>query len=279
MDYYETKIQETKNLTEESQEIVSTRQEELLQDTAKSKKQKKRGIGKFFRIFLIIWGILMIFFGCMAIVDSMSGMQVPKEQETMLIFDPYTASDLKQGVSFKMISYAFASFEFSDAQGLYFVFDKDMYAYIVCMDNDRLETEFADIYEYTFSDAGEAPQEGWLEGYAMEIDGELQNIAIEVFNYLWDEEVVNQDNFEEYFGAYYLDTTYVPGEEGKNPVEDMIAAIFAILIGGFLVYFELIGQKRALRKQEEESLALVAGLGGLFGKEKVKLIIRKLPMK
>ncbi len=259
MDYFASETQENKVMGTEEHLTEQAQQKEQPQDKKKSKKQKKKGVGKFTRIFLIIMGIFISVCAFMAAKDTIDDLQKNNEPETLLSFDPYTASDLKQGVSFEMISYAFASFELSDAQGLYFVFDKDMYAYIVCMDNDRLETEFADIYEYTFSDEAEAPAEGWLEGYAMEIDEELMAIAIEEFNYLWDEEVVNEENFEEYLGSYYLDSTYVPDGDGESPVGSIFTAIFLFLVGGYLVYYGLAGYKRAVKKQEAEAAAAMAG--------------------
>ena len=113
-----------------------------------------QGTGKVARAFMAVLGICMLVGGILAGISGISDMTSKHVNDMAAVwFDPYSDTEVKQAVSFEMISYQFASFELSDAQGMYFVFDADMYPYIVCMDNERLETEFADIYEYTFSDA------------------------------------------------------------------------------------------------------------------------------
>lgn len=159
-------------------------------------------------------------------------------------FDPYTASEEKQMVAFDMISYPFANFELSDSQALYFVFDMDMSVYIVCMDNERFETEFADIYEYTFSDSAEYGGIAEVEGYAMEIDEELREIVIEEFNYLWGSEVFTEDNVEDYIGCYYLDTTYQPENDEESLLATVLGAIFLMGLGVYALYCALKKPKK-----------------------------------
>ncbi len=214
---------------------------------------KISGTGKISRTIFLLIGLVMIFVSVMTILQG-TGMigKDDKEPEAMLAFDPFTYTEEKQFVAFEMISYPFASFELSDAQGLYFVFDEEMYMYIVCMDNALLETEFAEIYEYTFSDALEAPKVGELEGYAMEIDENLKQIAIEEFNYMWNEEIVNEENFTDYFGEYYLDSTYMPGREGQESAAEMLlSALFGLAIGGYLIYYSVTGYKKRAKAVKE----------------------------
>lgn len=206
---------------------------------------KVQGTGKVARFFCAVLGAILCLAGIMVGIESINTMRIKSEDsEAILMFDPYSDTDEKQYISFEMITYSFASFELSDAQGMYFVFDKDMYPYIVCMDNSRLESEFSEIYEYTFSDEEVAPKTGQLEGYAMLIEDDLKEIAIEEFNLLWGEEIVNEENFEDYFGSYYLDSTYVPAKEGENPITSLLSAVFFLVMGIYLVYYAVKGYKK-----------------------------------
>ena len=122
-----------------------------------------------------------------------------------------------------------------------------MYCYIVCMDNVRLETEFKEIYDYTFSDSSEVPKAGELEGYSRLIEDDLKAIAIEEFNLLWESEIVNEKNFEDYFGSYYLDSTYTP-TDGESPTSDLIAVVFLVLMGIYMLYYDVKGYKKAQQR-------------------------------
>ncbi len=225
----------------------------MKEDNAKSFKQK---FGKLVRVILVLFGIFMLLIGLVVIAAAWEDMNNKEDQNEALVwFDPFEESEVKQYVEFEMISYPFASFELSDAQGLYFVFDEEMCPYIVCMDNDRLETEFKAIYEYTFSDVDTAPVIGEIQGYVMPIDEELKKIAIEEFNYLWDEEIINTGNFEEYFGSYYLDSTYIPGTDEESPIGGIFGGIFFCAIAVYLIYYAIIGQTK-----KENSISKAANI-------------------
>lgn len=212
-----------------------------------------QGTGKIGRFFLGVLGVILLLFGTIALLVGISETKQEPAEEAALWFDPSTDNDGRQMMEFEMISYPFASFEYSDAQGLYFVFDNDMSAYIVCMDNSRFENEFWGIYEYTFGESTEIPEAGIVEGYAMPIDDSLKAIAIEEFNILWDEEVLTDDNFEEYLGSFYLDTTYHPGTDEESPVTTIFAGIFILAVGLYMIYYVTKGYKKATKKVQEQS--------------------------
>ena len=192
--------------------------------------------GKGVRIFLIIMGLVMIALGIVCAFGLFETDTSDVTETEVEWFDSYTDYGDKRKMEVEMISYSFANFELSDSQELYFIFDTYTVPYIVCMDNERFETEFADIYEYTFSDSTEPPRVGMVEGYAMEIDEELKAIAIEEFNYLWDSEILTEENFEDYMGCYYLDTTYQPEAEGESPITMIIVSVLCIGMGAFIIY-------------------------------------------
>ena len=214
---------------------------------------KVKGTGKFARAFLVLMGVFML----IASVGTFStlagnGSSEDTEKEAQW-FDPTAEYEDKQMVKFELISYPFASFELSDSQGLYFVFDSDMCGYIVCMDNERLETEFKALYDYTFSDTAVFPGEGYIEGYAMMIEEDLKSLAIEEFNYLWGEDILTDANFEEYLGAYYLDSTYIPESNGESVAATILGGIFFLVLGVYLIYYGVKGYKKAEQKIAAQS--------------------------
>ena len=215
---------------------------------------KVQGTGKAGRIFLGLLGVMMLVAAGGVFLSAVAGTgDAGDGEEAVAWFGSTAASDEKQKMNVQMISYAFATFELNDTQGLYFVFDEDMAVYIVCMDNARLETEFADIYEFTFTETLEVPEIGSLEGYAMAIEDDLKELAIEEFNYLWGEEILTADNFSDYMGSYYLDTTYQPTKEGESAATLIISGIFFLGLGIYLLYYAVKGYKKAQQKINEQS--------------------------
>lgn len=216
---------------------------------------KVKGTGKIARAFLIVMGVFMLIAAAGTFSTlAESGSSEDTEVEAQW-FDPTVEYEDRQMVEFEMISYPFASFELNDSQGLYFVFDTDMSVYIVCLDNDRLETEFKEIYDYTFSDAAKTAGIGVVEGYAMPIEAELKAIAIEEFNYLWGSEVLTDANFADYIGDYYLDTTYILKNDEESVSTVIIGGLFFVTLGIYLIYYGIKGYKKA-----EQKIAAASGL-------------------
>ena len=212
-----------------------------------------QGTGKVGRFFLGLFGAILLVFGMIALIAGISETNQEPAGGVVAWFDPTTDNEGKQMVEFEMISYPFASFEYSDAQGLFFVFDSDMSSFIVCMDMTRFENEFQEIYEYTFSESTQIPEAGVVEGYAMPIEEDLRAIAIEEFNVLWDEDILTEENFEEYLGSFYLDTTYQPGAEEESPLSTIFAGIFILAIGIYMIYYVTKGYKKVTKKIQEQS--------------------------
>ena len=123
--------------------------------------------------------------------------------------------------------------------GCYFAIDNNDYGifpYIVCMSNQQFEN-CQDIYDFTFSDESWDASPGYtaLYGYPMKIDKDLRDMAIEYFNYFYDEDVLNTENFSDYVGDYYLDATYQP--KGAN--DGVILTVLTVIFGAaaLLLFF------------------------------------------
>ncbi len=179
--------------------------------------------------------------------------EAAKARENMEVqwFDLYSSSEERQMLEFMFISDPFAEYTYSTSQGFYLVYDEDMYGYIICMDNDRLEEEFLANYEYTYQDIEKVPELGYVEGYAVEIDEELQEYAIDFFNMFWDEEFLDETNFADYLGTYYLDTTMEPATE-ENSISTSVVMIIVGLLLIVVAIVKVINRGREQKEQEQK---------------------------
>lgn len=202
--------------------------------------------GRKILIAIVMCILLVVGIGC-----TVQGIKIVTAKDDKVAeqwFEPYEENQEKQYLDFMLISDPFAEFELSSKLGLYFVFDTDMYGYIVCMEQARVEKEFADIYEYTFSGGETSPGLGHIEGYAQPINSEMMKYAIEEYNWLWNEELINETNFEDYLGTMYLDTTIKPASE-ENPATLFMFGIFFIVV--FIVGC-VVSIRSSKKKVEEE---------------------------
>lgn len=110
--------------------------------------------------------------------------------------------------------FVFAEYE-NEANKFYIVKDSE-YLYIVNL-NDELYNTITSI-----SDIENNPYR--IEGYTEEISEDIKKLAIEAYNEAFEEEIINEDNFESYFGSIYLNTNGLHNNAS-------IWYIFAILVG------------------------------------------------
>ena len=75
-----------------------------------------QGTGKVGRFFLGLFGAILLVFGMIALIAGISETNQEPAGGVVAWFDPTTDNEGKQMVEFEMISYPFASFEYSDAQ-------------------------------------------------------------------------------------------------------------------------------------------------------------------
>ena len=156
-------------------------------------------------------------------------------------FDSYEDSGKEEYLDFVMLSDSFATFTYGERHGIFTVFDPDGYAYLVCLPSDAPET-YAEIYTYTYSDSQTVPSPARITGYAMEIDSDLRDLAIDYLNEVYyGEGFLTTENFSDYLGDYYLDTTYRPQGSGAS----LWALLAAILCGAAGAALLVVQRRRA----------------------------------
>lgn len=181
---------------------------------------------------------------------------VQEQQAVTKQFDSGEASEERSYLEFAFLSDAFASYSVNENQGFYFVLDEEMIPYIICMRSGDMK-KYQDIYDYTFDTTGNLPQPaaGRIEGVPREINEELRDLAIEYFNEFWGEEIFNEENFREYAGDYYLDSTIRTKESAS--VSGFLSAAAYVFVGlGVLLIILLNWKKPASASSEEASFHL-----------------------
>ncbi len=108
----------------------------------------------------------------------------------------------------------------------YFVWDKEN-VYIVDLDDEN-KKKLDEIYRYSYSTNDiEAPKSVTIKGIAKKIPSDLKELATQSINKILGEELVNQNNFFDTFGDFYLDTY-----ENKNA---HLQSLFLISLTLFLI--------------------------------------------
>ena len=163
------------------------------------KKIKKGNIGK------IIAGIIFILiaastFGTFYVLD-----EDEKKNPIDMLNAKSTDSYAKIEVQY-MLDYFAYSTEDPDVKS-YIVADKNDVLYIIDI-NKKDFSKLQEIWYYMYAEEEpeEVPAPVTLYGKTELIDSELKKLAIDYYNEVLEEEILNSSNFESAFGRYYLDT-------------------------------------------------------------------------
>lgn len=201
--------------------------------TPETPEEKKRpGGGK--RTLQICLAVLLLAVAvCFAVLGIGELTESQETGEEPAFFDATVFSPDRQYLEFNMLTDSVATFTLGENHGIYLAFyadDTGIYPYLICLSQQNFE-RYQDIYEFTFDDRdiGDGPGFATVYGYSQEISDELKDYAIEYFNYFTDTDLLNDGNFEEYLGSYYLDTTAAPAKDTGDAF-GMLAAAAAFLI-------------------------------------------------
>ena len=116
----------------------------------------------------------------------------------------------------------FAEYENDDSK-FYIVKDKE-YLYIVYMEDS--------IYDEVMNSKNLEDNPYRLEGHTNELSEDIKALAMEVYNDIFEENIINEDNFDSYFGNVYLDAN----SSYNIAIEWYISSLMVFLISGFGFY-------------------------------------------
>ena len=214
----------------------------------------------------IVFGAIALIFGAILAVTGMffyidASVEAKKSQARETAFDPWETGSSAQE-SYKVVNaigltYDFAV-DFKETYHYYFAFDEEGHSAIVKMKGD-LAPEYQPLIDFMFGDETmEMPEPVAVRGVATVIEDDIREFAIEYMNELYDEEFLNEDNFEDYLGLALLDTTAKPvGHANYSFGQVFLGLGFAFLaIGLLLLIFNIQGHKAAVAAEEKEKVLL-----------------------
>lgn len=131
-------------------------------------------------------------------------------------FHVYDGADIYSSLKAHMMTWEFAS-DFKETNHYYFAYDENLLPYIVQVHGD-LPEEYLQIQSYLYDESGEAPEPAVFYGMSSHIEADIREYAMESYNEMWGEKLVTEDNFSDYFGEYYLDTTRKPASNASETI-------------------------------------------------------------
>lgn len=186
-----------------SGEMDAQKGKEILQ---KALKPKKTGIfaGLFFLILAIAMGVAYF------IIGNSNG-------PDPIFYDPTSDSTDYAYIDVQILTDYFAYYEENGSikEKYYFVLDSNSDPFIVRLTDAQFK-DLKEIYDFSYSDSTDAPDPVRISGMPQTIDSDLRNMAIPSFNEIWDDDYVNQENFEAWLGKTYLDAAQSPVARAQN---------------------------------------------------------------
>lgn len=114
----------------------------------------------------------------------------------------------------------------------YFVWDNE-YLYIVDL-NDKTREALNSVYDYSYAEEKqERPNAVTIKGMTKTIPSDLKKIAIDAYNTLYDEKILNTSNFSDYLGVVYLDTFESPMTDLTT---ELIVCLPTLIIGAIVIF-------------------------------------------
>jgi len=223
-------------------------------------------------------GVILLAIGAVMVIVGLSvaflgGKQSSFEKEEPI--DIYLAEREDQYVytPVQYMTESVAYYEAMENMQFYIAIDGDWNMAVVCLHTDDRE-KYQPYIDWLYSDSYEnEPEATGVTGYSQIIDEELKELVIEGFADNFGEGNIDETNFEDYFGGYYIQV----GE--KNAAYQisnvgiylLLAAVILIVIGGILVYEKPVQENaaymgNAVITQTHTGLGIVGALlGALLG--------------
>lgn len=231
---------------------------QMRQVTTKQRK-KNAVVGIVIGALALVFGAILVVTGMLFYIDA--SVKSQKSQASEQPFNPWETGSSTQE-SYKTanvigLTYDFAV-DFKETYHYYFAFDEQGHSIIVKMKGD-LDPKYQELVDFTFGDESmEMPGPVSVRGVSMTIEDDIREFAIEYMNQLYDEEFLNEDNFQDYLGFNFLDTTIKPTGHGDYSVGYIFLGLgFGFLaIGLLLLFLNIKGHREAVLAEKKEKRLL-----------------------
>jgi NADH:ubiquinone oxidoreductase subunit 6 (subunit J) len=113
------------------------------------------------------------------------------------------------------------------------------------MDSRKLG-DLQGIIDYTYGTSQETtPDAIDVGGNSKLIDEDVKSLAVDSFNQFWGSDVITVDNFSDYFGDYYIDTTYNPSADSSYLQTNIYVLAAFIILLALMIYLKIKAKKQA----------------------------------
>ncbi len=154
----------------------------------------------------IVCFVLAAILAAAAVFFIFFGKMPEKETEQAEPVDVYLATKQDEHVYLNMqyMTEPVAYVEAVESMQYYIAIDSEWSAAVICM-NDEDAAEYQKYIDWLYTEEEEGgPEEIQVTGYSVPFDDDLRQWVMESYNYIFGMELINKDNFEDYFGQYYL---------------------------------------------------------------------------
>ncbi|GLC82962.1 hypothetical protein [Lacrimispora brassicae] len=200
------------------------------------KKQMSQGLKRMTGLYR--WVIPVVFLYIIAFSFFLGGMGMKflgstKPDVEPVEFHVYDGEDIYSSLKAQMMTQEFAS-DFKETNHYYFIYDENLLPFIVQV-HGVLPEEYLKIQSYLYDESEESPEPATFYGMSAPIEEDIRTYAIESYNDMWGEELVTEDNFSDYFGEYYLDTTKKPASNAGKTISLVFLYAFTAALAGTLI--------------------------------------------
>lgn len=228
------------------------------------KEQMSGRMKRMTRIYYWVLPVVFLYITAVSFFGAGMGMKLlgsTKPDVEPMEFHVYDGANIYSSLKAHMMTQEFAS-DFKETNHYYFAYDEKLLPYIVQV-HGNLSEEYLQIQTYLYDESEEAPEPAVFYGMSSPIEDDIREYAMESYNDMWGEKIVTEDNFSDYFGEYYLDTTRMPASNASGMISFIFSCgLMAALAGTLLIAWNLKSRRfkisRATLKAwpEEKLLAL-----------------------
>lgn len=228
------------------------------------KEQMSGRMKRMTRIYYWVLPVIFLYITAVSFFGAGMGMKLlgsTKPDVEPMEFHVYDGADIYSSLKAHMMTQEFAS-DFKETNHYYFAYDEKLLPYIVQV-HGNLSEEYLQIQTYLYDESEEVPEPAVFYGMSSPIEDDIREYAMESYNDMWGEKIVTENNFSDYFGEYYLDTTRKPASNASGAISFIFSCGFmAALAGTLLIAWNLNSRRFKISRDtlkawpEEKLLAL-----------------------
>lgn len=220
----------------------------------------------------IVCFILAAALGVASVFFLFFGKVPTKTEEQTEPVDVYYATEQDAPVYLTMqyMTEAVAYLEAVESMQYYITFDSEWNPAVICLYDSELAA-YQPYIDWLFSDATtDGPEEIKVTGYSVPFDDQLKQFVMEYFNAMVGVEAATEENFEAYFGGFYVVTGQSSGsyKTFNTGIYCLLGVVAFLIIGVAISYKNLKSASEAMESNYLEVHKTYKGrgvLGALLG--------------